>query len=143
MFKLLDEKGFRKEPFDDRYPIRLMDGQDWYFPMPIVCGTYPSHVGGEFVMRLAFDYGEEYGTLFDTYVEDPNVLNLVKLAWCLLAKNYTLEPNAIGGLFYRPVDGDPRRAEAEAVYQAVWEHVMGRGPKPTPVGSDSASSPTG
>lgn len=145
MFPRLDELALRAEGFQEGVPVTLWDGQAWHFPKPVVLGAYPvpDAEGGGFAFKALYDFGQEYGKLMDAYIENSTYANLVSLAWTLLRLNYRLEPADLGGLLFRPREDDPRRAESDAMYEAIWQVASGQAPKPTPVGSSSASDSTG
>lgn len=139
VFKTLNETELRKPEFDpESAPIELFDGQVWYFPRPVLSGVYPVFRNDEFQSRATFNWGEAFGKIVDEYFDGGDDTTIVKLAWHMLSRNYNLEPNDLSGLLFRPMPNQPRFEESKATYRAIWDLVMGKAPKATPVGSDSA-----
>lgn len=137
--QLLDERALRRDGFVEGVPIVLSDGQTWHFPRPVLTGFYPvPEENGRFRMVSAFDVGDEFGVLYDEFVQSESGLEerllMVSLAWHLLSKNYALVKADLGRLL-RMVRHDAPDADGNTeMWTALFDVVLGRSPKHTPVG---------
>lgn len=147
-----DEKALRRPEFsEDSVPIRLCDGQEWYFPVPpgeffpvtldgdMACG---GGLGPEYDRKLEAlgDVSRRLAEAGDGVAEvDYAAFNkaLMALAIDLLRRNYDLDIGQVGTLLrYRP--RDPATQE---MWQAIARVAKGLAdpPKPSRDGSGSPS----
>lgn len=140
---MLDEKALRRETFSEGPSVRLLDGQLWTFPKPYL--SLFSQVGedGKLAAGTSFTYGADYADRLDELVESEDQFERtciqIELAAGLLLRNYDLDNKALRRLVAINTDGQPD----PEMWPAIQAILFGRdAPKPSAVGSESASPPT-
>jgi hypothetical protein len=139
----LDEKALRKEGFSEGSAVRLGDGQLWTFPKPHL-SMFSQVADGKIEAGYIFTHGKDYADRLDQYIECEDTFEKMciqlELASGLLLRNYDLDNKALRRLISIDTDGADVDPEMWPAIQAV---LFGRdAPKPSAVGSDSASQPT-
>jgi hypothetical protein len=116
-------------------PIKLGNGEEWIFPRPRVGLAYEI-VEGRYQIseKISRSFGAEYDQLVDGFLESGDGADFLNkrlaLAVDLLKRNYGILPEDVPVLL--PVwFGDE---ENQAMWTAIVDVALGRGPKPTPVG---------
>ncbi|WP_422932036.1 hypothetical protein [Singulisphaera sp. PoT] len=140
----LDEKALRKPGFTEGPRVKLGDGQEWTFPRPML-RLYPQRgEDGKVVLGGGHSYGVEHEDTLELLISTDNTMERItaqhELAGNLLLRNYDLDNKALRRVlpleFSEEADND--------FWVEVNNVLMGTtGPKPSPDGSDSPSSPTG
>lgn len=140
---MLDEKALRRETFSEGTSVKLLDGQEWTFPKPYL-SMYPQvGEGGKLEAGTIFTFGADYADRLDELVESEDQFERtciqMELAAGLLLRNYDIDNKALRRLIAINTDDqfDPD------MWPAIQAILFGRdAPKPSAVGSESASPPT-
>jgi len=126
----LDEIALRNESFSAGVKIKLGDGQEWWFPKPIIEFRLSFEDGKPAQYALSRPtYGLEYWALFDEFVDADGALDqasaLANLAIYLLRRNYNLSNDDMAKLL--PYIGDDE--EAVSIWREIADIAMGNGKK--------------
>lgn len=137
---LVDESTIRKDPFRPDVPIKMADGQVWFFPKPWV--RFHPTVGPDGLPSLGSR--TSLGKEFDLATEDVrkaseeednylSILAMFAIARSMLRINYELTPEIEATILeYAPEDQDSKDRWDEILGVA-----MGNGPKLSTAGNDS------
>lgn len=141
----LDEKALRRESFTEGHKVTLADGQEWTFPKPIL-RFFPARTeDGRTIMGAEHGYDQAYEGLRDELIEvaSVDVYNStriqVEIAGLLLLRNYDLSNKHLRTLLPLIPDDDAN----DEMWANLVPVIMANPPKPTPVGSEPPSWPTG
>lgn len=142
---MLDEKALRRPGFTEGSTVKLGDGQAWTFPKPYLSMHTQVGPDGKLYAGSVFTFGKDYADRLDDYIEaesefDRLVIQL-ELAAGLLLRNYDLDNRALRRLISLDMDGDTDKDKE--MWPSIQAVLFGRDvPKPSAVGSDTASQPT-
>lgn len=136
----LDEKALRRPTWVEGVPVTLWDGQVWHLPRPTLAGFYPRRSKDGLVeAQVGYSFGPDYDYLLDEVLDATEVQEqvgaLMAVAAHLLITNYDLPDEALPRLLYYAFDGQPRREDNRAMWEAIQAVAFGQAPKATPVGS--------
>ena len=129
----LDERALRRPDFRDGLAVRLLDGQDWTFPVPFVYFD-TSAEDDEAVVRR-WSVGDRYGELLDALksAQDAEAVARCEFALIkyLLRLNYDLKPADFAGLVSLSYAGrlpEDFRESMEAVRDAIYGRERPKSP---------------
>lgn len=134
-----DEPSLRRPDFAGGVPIMLSDGRAWTFPRPEMSDLYfRPGPDGKPALAAGLTFGPEYEELVEEYLAADDgaaeLKALAALAMDLLSRNYALGPADFRALLRVRRAGDPGEAENRAMWEAIADVALGRGPKPMPIG---------
>lgn len=139
--KTLDEKALRKPGFEGGRGVILSDGQEWFFPLPVV-ELIPDRLPSG---RIGFVSTTQFGLEYDRMIDELSVSEtkadeaaaLFDIAIFLLGQNYEIADEDLPLILRYQVEGDDGPGEAMEGVRSV---ATGIGPKPSPAGLDSGQS---
>ena len=136
MIEIENLEEYLRKPRAKGVPIKLGNGQEWLFAKPKV-GIAPRRLDdGSFGFdrtKAVVVQGDRYGQLLDSYIEADPTTELDCLLNCaveLLKPNYLAIEHQLAEILPKWF-GDE---ENDAMWKAIAEVVIGRAPKPSPVG---------
>lgn len=131
----MNELDLRRPDFDPNgVPIKLADGQNWTFPLPLI-ELSPRFDGAEVTLGSSTSFGPDHDALIEAATKAEGILDELKTTWALAAsmlrRQYNLDNGQLGTLLRYRKDED---GESQETINAILRVAFGNPPKASPVG---------